>query len=225
MRKYKGEGTIQFICYEPYAHSIHKFLDQYTTEYSYYNPVTSAPSITGMSVPSIYLPGANQYTYTMDEWLEQWKAGSGMATHSTTYNFGDAGSNINLYNPGDVEADFLAFFPASVVTNSGLRIRIEKDVNEVHGQLYLKPFTVATGDSYICINSKTNLIEGIKGDISLDNRSGNLYNQYILAGDFFKIPMATDTSHLYKFKSHSCTGTAVNNAVNCSKLIYDYLYY
>jgi hypothetical protein len=43
----------------------------------------------------------------------------------------------------------------------------------------------AVADTHITFNSKTGLIEGWNNDV----KSGNLYNDYIVSGDFFKIPV------------------------------------
>jgi hypothetical protein len=49
-------------------------------------------------------------------------------------------------------------------------------------------------DHKITINSKTNLIEGWRRRLEdgEEIKSGNLYNEYVVGGDFFKIPVSWD---------------------------------
>jgi hypothetical protein len=47
-----------------------------------------------------------------------------------------------------------------------------------------------TGDTHFLVSSKTNLVEGVDTN---GNKTGNVYNQFITAGDFFKIPVGTST--------------------------------
>lgn len=216
-RVYKGEGTIQFICYYPYARSVHKYLDEYTNEYDeYLASIGATPATdTGMGVPPLYVPGYGA-TYTSEEWIAQWKDGSGML--ATASNLGTSGTNIKVYNPGDKEADFVAFYSTSTLTSSfslSLSLTDASDSSIQFGELNLEGIP-STLDTYIFINSKTNLIEGCSDSSNIEGRTGRLYNSYIVNGDFFKIPISTTSTNRYILKS---TGN------NCIKLDYDYLYY
>jgi hypothetical protein len=51
---------------------------------------------------------------------------------------------------------------------------------------------------------------------NLTSFSGNLYNKYIISGDFFKIPVYTDTTAKY---------LALTNTSGTPTIYYDYLYY
>ena len=80
-RVYKGEGTITFICYEPFAHCLnnYKYLDQYTIG------VTNTPS-----------------WYKYDNKTE-WNHSAGLLASQGTYdNF--TGGSFKTYNPGDLES-------------------------------------------------------------------------------------------------------------------------
>lgn len=81
-RVYKGEGTINFIAYYPYAKSVHKFLNEFNDE-EYDNKA-------------------------------QWAAASGMKPTRASYD--GTGTTINLYNAGDLETDWQAFY---IINSSG----------------------------------------------------------------------------------------------------------
>lgn len=110
---YKGEGTIQFVCYYPFAKS--------------------------------------------------------------TQTFGLNNGKVN--NDGIMAADFTFEFNKS----EGETVF----TLEPYG-LTLSPFEYKGNDVKVRYNSKANLLEGINEQGALTN---NLYNEYIIAGDFFKIPV------------------------------------
>ena len=183
-RVYKGEGTISFIAYYPYAKSVHKFLEDYGE------------------------------TYTNKD---EWKVSSKMKdnTQGIYDNIGVAGStNILLYNAGDIETDWQAFY---TVTQSGCALRSitltkseQGGSQTTEGTMVFSEITRKnSNDAYIRINSRTNLIEGCDNN---KNPTGSLYNEFLTAGDFFKIPLG----------EHTFTS---NNEAPCVDIRYNYLYY
>lgn len=110
---YKGEGTIQFTCYYPYAKSVEIFTLK--------------------------------------------------------------GSKLN--NNGVMETDLFFNFGKS-----------DSETVFTLGQrgMTLSPFSLKEGDVRVRYNSKANLLEGID---ELGAITNNLYNEYIIAGDFFKLPV------------------------------------
>lgn len=164
-RVYKGEGTIQFTAYYPYARSQYKIKEEYENE----------------GYPNV------------DEWIET----SGILTTDEYTSYDTVGSDINLYNPGDLETDFILYFDFVDNDNyENTKINSLSEISLVHNgsnttkqTLKFKtdaPFLNKGTDRGFRINTKNNLIEGIAEDNSL---SGNLYNEYFLTGDFFKIPL------------------------------------
>lgn len=141
-RIYKGEGTINFTCYYPYAKSVHKTLEEFRNE-GYSN-------------------------------VDEWAAASKM--EETLDGFDQIGSTINLCNPGDIEADFKLYLTS--LNNLTL--------NQDSLSYSLTISGLVNKDTYICVNSKNNLIEGCDSNF---NPTGNIYNKYITGGDFFKIPL------------------------------------
>lgn len=163
-RIYKGEGTIQFTAYYPFAKSVFKFLDE-AEELSIIN-------------------------------IDEWEAASKMR-----YNpHNDDGANtaydllidnkINLYNAGDIEThfNFKMYFVGDKIPSAKIYIDGAPSC-----QLAWKDITAKGGDAYVKINTKLNIIEGYNAE---GVKTGNVYNQFIKAGTFFKIPLGDSTLFL-----------------------------
>lgn len=164
-RIYKGEGSLQFIAYFPFARCTKKYLSKYT-----------------------------------DSNKEEWADASGLLTEQGNYD--GTGTTINLYNPGDLETDFFAYYARTSLA----------ELSRVYIDSNILSFDFSSNDNvtdtYIRINSKANLIEGCDENFQ---PTGTLYNKFITSGDFFKIP--TGESQL------------LSVGANCVKIEYDYLYY
>ena len=164
-RVYKGEGSLQFIAYFPFARCTKKYLSEYT-----------------------------------DSNKEEWASASGLLTTQGDYD--GTGAEINLYNPGDVETDFFAYYARTSL----------KRLTKIYINSNILNFDFSNNDNvidtYIRINSKANLIEGCDENFK---PTGTLYNKFITSGDFFKIP--TGETQL------------LSAGANCVKIEYDYLYY
>jgi hypothetical protein len=143
-RVYKGEGSIQFTCYTPFARSYKKFLNEYTIK---------------------DYPNRNE-----------WADASGMRNKShngINYDtYSPATGQINLFNPGDLNAHFT------------LRLYFKDYENELipAGSLNLNGKTLSWNnipkqgaDTYIIFDSKLNLICGAKGT-EKDPKTGTVYN-------------------------------------------------
>lgn len=170
-RIYKGEGTLQFIAYYPFAKSKFKFLNEYE------------------SIPRY----ANK-----PEWAEASRM------KSTQGEYDGTGEVILLYNGGDLETDWIAYYEFTDGECELTQITLN---NGTDGILNLASIINQNDDAYLRINSKTNLIEGCDSD---KLPTGTLYNQFITSGDFFKIPLGEST-----FTSN----------IDCESIKYDYLYY
>ena len=150
-RVYKGEGSIQFTCFFPFAKSKYKWLSEST-----------------------------------DGNKAEWAAASRMKENKNNYNIYNNGV-IKLYNPGDLEADFLLTlkFQGGVIPAAGIVINgIQLNWEEMSAQGY---------DTHVVINSKLNLIEGYQeiteNNINILRKTKNIYNKHITSGQFFKIPV------------------------------------
>ena len=175
-RVYKGEGTINFIAYDPYARSIKKYLDEFDDE-DYPNK-------------------------------DEWAAASGMLSTKGTHDGTDS-TAITVYNAGDKETDWMAFFSVTYFTTL-TSITLTSGANTI-GTMGFTSITAQGSDTYIRINSRTNLIEGCIKVNGVYKPTGTLYNKHLTSGDFFKIPTGGD----YVFNSN----------VSCAGVEYNYLYY
>ena len=142
---------------------------------------------------------------------------------------------IPVYNAGDVDAPFYLFLPfknngldkaGSLNAASGNYI----DINVGNRLLRLKPFQSATTfrkENGVIINTNNHLIEGVVYDMETSTwrTTGNLYNEFIVAGDFAKIKANDWTMFDTYDGSHTQTiylncATALN-----ARIHYNYLYY
>lgn len=163
-RIYKGEGTLTFTAYYPFAKSVFKFLEKTQKE--------------GKEVYVL------QSTYSN---IEEWAETSGMKAQGTLdkvpKNPTGGVYSISVYNAGDLEADFILKFNGA--PNNAINIELsQQNVAGKKGFLNLRNFGLKGTDTGFQINTKTNLIEGF----NTKGLTGVLYNENIIQGDFFKIP-------------------------------------
>lgn len=158
-RIYKGEGSISLIAYNPFGKCFKKFLKDYN-----------------------------------DENKREWAAASGLLeekpTNLDSYRYTGSESKkqgvFNIYNPGDLESPPLILIPfSSNFLTEELSIGITSSSNT--RRIILKPISKKGQDFGILINCQNNLIEGVVGDPNNYTTTGNIYNEYIKAGNFFKI--------------------------------------
>lgn len=179
---YKGEGTIQFTAYEPYARSVHKYLDEYE-----------------------------------DTNNDAWKEASGMLATQGDYDIlNPDDSTIKLYNPGIKESDFILTLEFSEETNSipGGTIRLNGNTF-----LTISQINRQGEDVYIKIDTKLGLIYGVKNGV----RTGTIYNQYVIDGDFFKIPCYSRKDGNLKITMDNTNNNGI--ATRFVSIDYDYYYY
>lgn len=183
-RIYKGEGTINLICYFPFARQLYKIKELYET-------------------PFFEEHTGNTFTaYTnVDEWIES----SGILDNTTfesntidqvqIANGEDYRYFINVYNPGDLDVGFCLYIPfnneGKISPNIGKQAII---INGDDNTLYLNEITqLHKMDTGILINTVNHLIEGVNfSDIAHTQNirypswitTGSIYNQFIKAGDF-----------------------------------------
>ena len=135
-RIYKGEGTINFVCYDPFAHCLndYKYLNQYTVN--------------------------NPSWYKYDN-KNEWNLSANLLSIKGNYDTYNVSSGFKLYNPGDEEADFDFIIPISSASSlTGIKIKDDNNDLENHTLMLKNAITPKTGDTHICFNSKMNLIQG-----------------------------------------------------------------
>ena len=237
IRIYKGEGSIQFTCYQPYARSRFKTLEEYEAEgYENVKEWAAASGILKANHEVGEEEGALAY--------------SDFDKPST--------SSINLYNPGHIDSHFklrLNFVISEYQQVNGTNMEfvyepnkyyvlrddeyiISDGTNIIEDEPYYAPIvgvlpeggisvngnilkwktiTLKGNDSYIKIDSKMNLIEGYGAD---NKKSGNIYNEYITNGTFFKIPVGESVMSLI----NSSDSTSSSIILPEASIEYDYYY-
>lgn len=168
-RVFKGEGTIQFTCYFPFARSRFKWLEDYNLS----------------NIPE----WGNDDTFIN---INEWRGTSGIVSQSSGYDSFSWSTNkyiATLYNPGDIDTDWIIKIPGTsgspyTITNFTIAMGSEQLVINTG-------FNLQSGDQGIYINSKTHLIQGYNS--SGEVQKTHIYNDAISAGDFFKIPVQNST--------------------------------
>lgn len=173
IRIYKGEGSISFKTLSPFAKSKDKWLSEYRSSTT---STVSTEEDNLLTKEDLYNPKMVEIGDNVDEWA----AASGMKETQDDYDSYNNGT-IKLYNPGDVETDFI------LKTTDSKEITFTLNGNP---ELKINPITLKDGDVSYQINSKTELIEGLNAEGKL---TGNIYNEYIAGGSFFKIQPGEST--------------------------------
>ena len=177
-RIYKGEGTLIFKCRSPYAQSRVTYLDD-SVDYVYVKEGYKINKKTGTEENPVTL----QKNYN----FEEWKEASGLVLregHDVL-----SGGELIIHNSGDIEADFKMIFEGS-----SMQVSIQNENEEVLLAFSI-PSTAVSSD-YIEFDSKLKLLKGLDEN---KKPNGNIYNNYIKSGDFFKIP-PTKPSEDFKIK-------------------------
>ena len=198
-RIYKGDGTISLIAYFPFAKSVFK-------------------------------------TIPTDEYNDlEWASSSGILTaQDYELNLVDSPVKeadnvvIKLYNAGDMKTDFRLYCPnpnfqTETITEENLVINyIPYPGREVTGTLTIEGLKIDNNDMGIIINTSNNLIEGVVdysvGENISYRTSGNIYNNYITNGNFFKIEINNTPNEA----TLTATGSLATEYLD---IYYDYLYF
>lgn len=197
-RVYKGEGTLSFVAYYPFARAPMKFLDEYSDENK-----KEWESASGLLASN----GSETYDKFSDGKFN-------------LYNPGDLASDFKLTIPfpPDGSGGYASF-------SSEIALALKEGSSQVAILTLKAGIEPKQNDSRLLINSATQLIEGIDAN---GNATGNLYNQYITSGEFFQIPTnsykknedGTLSDELVAI-TLSVSGTSDQGCT----IEYDYLYY
>lgn len=179
----------------------------YTFDGTEYTEVENLELETYRLNPSNYYTKNNDFYYeggNINEWFFSLDLLPNQTYQSYTYDTFISGENkINLYNPGDLETDFEVTIPFTNGSINDLKFYLSSfDTTLVNYQLRLaNSIPIKEGDAAIKINTSNNLIYGVD---SLDENSkptGNIYNEYIIGGHFFKIPVTYKSEEDYSVVS------------------------
>jgi predicted phage tail component-like protein len=169
-RVYKGEGSLNFVCYYPYARSVHKFLDAY---YDYSNKEEWAES-SGMLDSGInydfLAKGQTDITYynpgdMPTNWKISFKKTGTSGLNKTTFSLNNSNDNfsIGIYDKNNSESEI---------------------IGELEQELYEK-------EGIIEIDTEKRMITFINND---GTRIPALF--LLKEGDFFKLPVTFEENNI-----------------------------
>lgn len=176
-RIYKGEGTVTFSAFLPFARSVHKTLGEFEDKY-YPNKAEWADA---SGLPKIF--DFEPQPSTAERQIE------GEDGNKKTEEY-TQGYKLYYCNPGDMEADFKIkiSFVNGVINVESLQLYSVVDKlgtqNSTEKLSFSAPIVSKNDDDAILIDSKLNIIQGLKNE----ELTGNIYNEYISTGTFFKLP-------------------------------------
>lgn len=159
-----------------------------------YTEVENLESETYRLNPSNYYTKNNDFYYeggNINEWFFSLDLLPNQTYQSYTYDTFISGENkINLYNPGDLETDFEVTIPFIEDSISNLKFYLSSfNTTLVNYQLLFNDNILKKGnDAAIKINSMNNLVYGVDS-VENGKPTGNIYNDSIIGGHFFKIPV------------------------------------
>ena len=166
----------------------------YTFDGTKYTEVENLELETYRLNPSNYYTKNNDFYYeggNINEWFFSLDLLPNQTYQSYTYDTFISGENkINLYNPGDLETDFEVTIPFTEDSISNLKFYLSSfNTTLVNYQLLFNNNILKKGnDAAIKINSMNNLVYGVDS-VENGKPTGNIYNDSIIGGHFFKIPV------------------------------------
>ena len=194
-RIYKGEGNITFVSYFPFAKSCFKVLPEAGNDYY--------EGRDNWAVSSGILSQTERNDRSIDTYIQET-------------------NKINVYNAGDVATGFRLYLPAAATNTITITYNAGISNNNDSASLIIKPFTLKRGDSGCLIDTNTGLIVGVSS-MTIDQNgnpvyttTGNLYNEYIDGGYFFKLQpnLKTDEAQI-----------EIIGIAGTPQIFYDYLYF
>lgn len=197
-----------------------------------------------------HYPYAKSVFKELPEGSDEWAFSSGILSvsdYSEFDRYDNTSGIINIYNGGDLPANFSLYCPFLV--SHSMKLKYYTSANTLGGQLNIgdiTPLDNITGhnDVGFLINTSNGLIQGVQSiTYAADGvsyiTSSNFYNRYIKSGSFFKIEPNTSSRDGSYFEikdkndaiinsgTEQILDTSDNVVVEYSKIqiFYDYLYY
>lgn len=196
----------------------------YTFDGTKYTEVENLESETYMLNPSNYYTKNNDFYYeggNINEWFFSLGLLPNQTYQSYTYDTFISGENkINLYNPGDLETDFEVTIPFTEDSINNLKFYLSSFNNTlINYQLLFNDNILKKGnDAAIKINSMNNLVYGVDS-VENGKPTGNIYNDSIIGGHFFKIPVT------YKEEENYSVVSLQLGSISNAYIKYNYKFY
>lgn len=204
-RIYKGEGTLEFTCFSPYAESRTLFLDDKISDvwvWEYQDGrkkrlvKAAEEQIVANDVPIDIRKTLKDY-YNFDEWYIASRLREKKINEYINYNqcmTVNNGYGMMVYNAGDVPIDIfikILFKDISQVSKDTVTItlsnfNINSGEEESLSEMKIKFTNPINNDAGVVIDSKLKIIKGVNES---GKPTGTNYNKNKTKGDFFKIPV------------------------------------
>jgi len=189
---YKGEGSVVFTAFYPYAQAPYQTQDDYE-------------SASGLDIHGVRIA----------DWAAASRILTAAAYISAGYNEFVAGT-APLYNAGEISTPLLWCF---AVVSAG-QIQLSYKVDGTTKAKVIIGTTNLTVGAHYRFNSQLRLLEGGTFSGGIFTPNGNIYNECLVAGDFFNID-SFESGVDYDLVLSDSAGTYVTNDL----IDYDYLYY
>lgn len=179
-RIYKGEGTVDFICYNPYAYNRYKFLEDYTIN----------------NIPEWKRNNSDNVGFYKN--IDEWKTSSGLLTarisQDHTYDLINVSGEVFVYNPSPIKAEPIFYLEGETIDISGVTY-YDYDLR-LYNNVSLESIAIKGRilNRFIRVNSKNCIVEAIANDyefIESPIPSTGLYvirdGEYIFKGDIQEV--------------------------------------
>ncbi len=195
-RIYKGEGTLEFSCFSPYAESRALFLndkvsDVWVWEYEDGRKKRLVKAVEKDNDGNDIKKTLKDY-YNFDEWYKVSKLRYNPIIDNTItpplYEFNSYNNKeMKIYNAGDQPSNLQIIFSGEPSETFTLSLYSSKS-DEAISSITIKAFSLLDDDDGFIIDSKIKMIKGVKDG----KPTGHQYNKNKIGGDYFKIPVSED---------------------------------
>ena len=213
-RVYRGEGSIIFTCYYPFARSRYSYIEDYNvmsiqewvsdSDENAFEILSGRDRSVGYETSGYYFKEVDNegatVLYGIDASLSkvsiysdsteyvnisEWEAASRIPSKKIYSRWNPETKEYRLFNAGDLQIPFKLYYELPSLPNEAITIELQLN-GEVLVLENLKPKRKGEVlDKYLVIDMKEYIIEGCD---SFYHRTGNLYNEYIADGSFFLLP-------------------------------------
>lgn len=202
-RIYKGEGSIQFVCYYPFARCDYE--NRSASDYNSYPNKNEWIESSGLKDSTDEKRKNEDFVWSTDK----------------------KGYVSTVYNPGDIETPFILFIPTSFIEpNKDIVIssNIQQDTTSVDNSM-------TESEKKMLLRLTQSEIDSFNGNLFIDTEKHLIYNgvnevngRVLKEGDFFKL--ATD-SQISLSEIITVSGEGIKNVASDEKITieYDYLYF
>lgn len=179
-RVYKGEGTLNFIAYDPFGYA-------------------RATNLEDLILPNgNEISNKNEWVFEIDEAGGKYQYPLPDTEQKGSWSGDDTGEMSPFYNTGDLDCDYRIFckgIPGSSVIVANFQIDEDTELSMLDTDIILQ-LDIPSDEENInyCFDSKTNCVYGWdEAGASKEIKTDTIYNQYLVAAKFGKLPVGAQT--------------------------------